>query len=215
MPLRPPRYAVSESVGRQLARRRWTRRILLFAVIALALSAVLDRLGVFRFRGDDWSNFDRQIVVVTSVIDGDTVRVKRSTDSPEETVRLVGIDAPEAHPPPPAHWSGESTQRLRELAQGKSLTVRLDTTQTRDRYRRLLAYLYANDAENLNLTLVRDGHAYAHRDYPHSMRRQFEQAEDEARAKSRGLWADLNEDQMPQWRRRWLAELRQRKQWDP
>ena len=77
------------------------------------------------------------------------------------------------------------------------MTVRLDATQTRDKYRRLLAYLYLDDTENVNLALVRDGHAYAHRMYPHAQRRQFEQAEDEARGKGRGLWAEVTEPQMP------------------
>jgi endonuclease YncB( thermonuclease family) len=214
MPLKPPRYGVPETVVRQLARRRWTRRTVITTLIVVALSALLDRLGSFRYRGDDWKNFDRQTIVVTHVVDGDTVTARRTPESPEGTIRLLGIDAPEAHPTA-THWSAEAKQRLRELAGGRSLSVRLDTTQTRDRYRRLLAYLYAGDADNLNLALVREGHAYAHREYHHSMRRQFEQAEDEARAKGVGLWAEVQEEQMPAWRRRWLAEIRSRRQQDP
>ena len=84
----------------------------------------------------------------------------------------------------------------------KPVTLRLDATQTRDKYRRLLAYVYVGDAENVNLALVRDGHAYAHRVFTHSLRRQFEQAEDEVRRKGTGLWADVTDEQMPAWRQR-------------
>ena len=38
---------------------------------------------------------------------------------------------------------------------------------------------------------------------------QFERAESEARKARRGLWKDVKEDQMPPWRRDWLARQRQ------
>jgi endonuclease YncB( thermonuclease family) len=204
MRLRRPRYDVPEPVARQLRRRRWTRRGIFSVVVVLALTTFLDRWGVFRYRGDDWGNYDKRDVVVTHVIDGDTVRVRRSPQADEDAVRLLGIDAPEAG----SHWADQATAHLKQLTANQATTVRLDTTQTRDKYGRLLAYLHLADAENVNLALVRDGHAYAHRMFPHALRRQFEQAEDEARGKGRGLWGTVREEQMPAWRRHWLAELR-------
>lgn len=202
------RYDVPEHVARQLKRRRRTRRGIFAALVLLGLSTLLDRVGVFRYRGDDWGNYDRQTVTVTRVIDGDTVRVRRPGAADDETVRLLGIDAPEAGNPP-AHWAREATEHLRSLLDGRDVAMRLDTTQTRDKYRRLLAYLHQADAgESVNLALVRDGHAYAHRSFPHAQRRQFEQAEDEARGKGRGLWKDVTEPQMPEWRRAWLERRR-------
>ena len=207
MRLRRPRNDVPAHVLRQLKRRRRTRRGVFLAVALLALTALLDRNGWFRYRGDDWAAYDKQAVTVTRVVDGDTIRVRRSSASEEDTVRLLGIDAPETADPP-AHWGGEAAARLEALVEGKPVTLRLDATQTRDKYRRLLAYVHVGDAENVNLALVRDGHAYAHRMFPHPLRRQFEQAEDEARGKGRGLWADVEEPQMPPWRQGWLADRR-------
>ncbi len=40
------------------------------------------------------------------------------------------------------------------------------------------------------------------------MKPQFEQAENEARKKGRGLWSDVTEKQMPPWRQKWLAKQR-------
>ena len=214
MRLRRRRYDVPDTVTRALRRRRWTRRGVFAGLALLALSTLLDRFGVFNYRGDDWSHYDRQPVVVTAVIDGDTLRVRRSATADEEPVRLLGIDAPEMRPDDggatPDHWAAEATAYLRRVVAGSggTVTLRLDSTQTRDKYRRLLAYAYVGDAENVNLTMVRDGHAYAHRLFPHALRRQFEQAEDEARGKGRGLWADVKEPQMPAWRQHWLADRR-------
>ena len=206
MRLRPPRYDVPETVARQLRRRRWTRRGIFVTLLLLALTTFLDRWGVFRYRGDDWGNFDRQEVVVTRVVDGDTLHVRRSAASAEETIRLLGIDAPEHD----AYWGPQAAAQLQQLTANRPLTVRLDTTETRDKYGRLLAYLHLADAEIVNLALIRDGHVYAHRSFTHALRRQFEQAEDDARGKGRGLWAMVTETQMPQWRQRWLEQRRQR-----
>ena len=87
----------------------------------------------------------------------------------------------------------------------KPVTLRLEQTETRDRYKRLRAYVYVSDSENLHLDLVRSGQAYADRRFRHSMKGQFERAEREARKARRGLWKDVTESQMPTWRREWLG----------
>jgi endonuclease YncB( thermonuclease family) len=204
MRLRRPRYDVPDAVTRQLARRRWTRRVVVALLLLFGLVAALDHRGCFRSRGDDWTTFDKQPVTLTTVIDGDTVEAQ-SPSGRHETVRLLGIDAPDL---PDGYWSDPSKRALAERVGGKSVTLRLDSTQTRDAQHRLLAYVYYDDADNVNLELVRDGHAYAQREEIHSMVRQFEQAEDEARGKRRGLWADVRDDQQPAWRQRWLGQRR-------
>jgi endonuclease YncB( thermonuclease family) len=207
MRLRRPRYDVPDVVTRQLARRRRGRRVVVSLLLLFGLVVTLDHRGCFRYRGDDWTTFDRQPVTITNVIDGDTVE-SQSSSGHHETVRLLGIDAPDV---PDGYWSAESKQALTERLDGISVTLRLDSTQTRDTQGRLLAYLYRGDADNLNMELVRDGHAYAQRSEIHSMVRQFEQAEDEARGKRRGLWAEVRDDQQPAWRQRWLADRRVRR----
>jgi endonuclease YncB( thermonuclease family) len=119
---------------------------------------------------------------------------------------MIGLDAPELHPHgrPADYWAHESTQALRDRALGRNVIVRLEPLDQRDRYGRLLAYLYVDEAEMLNLGMVRDGQAYADRRFRHAHRRQFEEAEDEARRRQRGLWKEVREEQMPEWRRRWL-----------
>jgi endonuclease YncB( thermonuclease family) len=89
-------------------------------------------------------------------------------------------------------------------AQGKQVTINLQETQTRDKYDRLLAYVYLSESESLNLALVRDGHAYADRRFSHPLRWQFEAGETEARKAGRGLWKEITVEQMPEWRQNWL-----------
>src|SRR3712207_4655302 len=123
MRLRRRRYVVSDAVTRQLRRRRLTRRGVVVALVLLALTALFDRFGVLRYRGDDWGTFDRQDAVVIHVVDGDTVRIRRPPAADEETVRLLGIDAPEMRHDDgsgPAHWGPEATARLREFVDDRS-----------------------------------------------------------------------------------------------
>ena len=197
----------------RLRRRKTVRRFTFAAFVLLALSAVLDRAGVFRYAGDDWRAFDHKQYVVTHVADGDTLTVRPPGGGAETRVRLIGVDAPELNSGDggrPDHWAVDARGYLRRRADDKQVTLRLEQTDTRDRYKRLLAYVYVGDSHNLNLDLVRDGHAYADRRFPHSMRAQFERAETEARRAKRGLWKDVQESQMPPWRREWLDQRSRR-----
>jgi micrococcal nuclease len=192
----------------RLRRRRTYRRFTYAGLVLLALSAALDRAGFFRYQGDDWRNFDHKSFLVTHVADGDTVVVRPTGGGTETRVRLIGIDAPELHSSEdggrPDHWALEARRYTTSRVEHKPVTLRLEQTETRDRYKRLLAYVYVDDSDNLNLDLVRDGQAYADRRFRHSMRSQFERAENEARRSRRGLWKDVSASQMPTWRRQWL-----------
>jgi micrococcal nuclease len=205
----PRRFRRSiDPIHPRLRRRRTLRRITFAGFVLLALSAVLDRAGAFRYSGNDWRAFDHKQFVVMHVADGDTLTVRPPGGGDETRVRLIGVDAPELNSRDngnrPDFWAADARDYLKRRAAGKDVTLRLEQTHTRDRYRRLLAYVYVGDSHNLNLDLVRDGHAYADRRFPHSMRAQFERAENEARRARRGLWKDVQESQMPPWRREWL-----------
>jgi endonuclease YncB( thermonuclease family) len=191
-----------------LLRHRSRNRMFGFgAIVLLLLSVLLDRFGTFGYQGDDWQRFDKQTVTVVHVADGDTLTI-RDGGSGETKVRLIGVDTPELGDS--AHWSTQAHAYTRGRLADRQVTVKLDGTQTRDRYGRLLAYLYVTDGDNFNLDLVRDGQAYAERRHGHLLRSQFESAEAEARKKGRGLWKDVRDDQQPQWRRDWLDRRRWR-----
>lgn len=134
---------------------------------------------------------------VTRVVDGDTIRVEsRGFETP---VRLIGIDTPESVNPRTGVecFGPEASARTKRLLPA-GLRVRLvtDPTQdTRDRYARLLAYVYVgakSGVDSVNHRLVREGYAeaYVYRaSAPFRYAGPFEAAERAARRERRGMWA--------------------------
>lgn len=200
------------TLDRRLRRRSLGMLAGLAALASVLLLSILHHAGCVPHHGADWRDFDRREATVTRVVDGDTLRVRvDGNDDQEVVVRLLGIDAPELRPREgggPEHFSRQATDYVRARAEDRRVLLQLEPTRTRDRFDRLLAYVWLSESESLNLALVRDGLAYADRRFDHTYRALFEQAENEARKKQRGLWKEITEDQMPSWRRQWLLELR-------
>ncbi len=129
--------------------------------------------------------------VVTDVIDGDTVKIKINDDI--ETVRLIGIDAPEF-----AHFDNkqecfavESKEYLESLVTGKTIYLKNDDLQEdRDRYKRLLRYLLLENGTNINEIMIKDGYAYEYTyDKGYQYIDQFNEAELSASNNGLGLWS--------------------------
>ncbi|OGB60458.1 hypothetical protein A2Y26_02360 [candidate division CPR2 bacterium GWD2_39_7] len=144
----------------------------LFIIISL-YSSQYDRSGV----SDD--------VAVKKVVDGDTVILTN-----DEKVRYIGIDTPETkHPKKEIQCFGkEAAARNKELVEGKKVKLERDISE-RDKYGRLLRYVYLEDSTFVNLLLVKEGYARAST-YPPDIKHQndFLEAEREARGNNRGLW---------------------------
>jgi endonuclease YncB( thermonuclease family) len=100
---------------------------------------------------------------VTRVTDGDTVKV--TGNNVKMTVRLVGIDAPEASKKknqPGQPFSRKSTNYLANLVLNKSVEVKSYGT---DRYGRTLGVVFVGD-KNVNLEMVKVGLAEVYRGRP-------------------------------------------------
>lgn len=131
---------------------------------------------------------------VAAVVDGDTIRVvSRGFETP---VRLLGIDAPETRRPgtPVQCWGPEASARTaRLLPAGRRVRLVTDPTQdTRDRYARLLAYVYVpGRRSSVNHALVATGYARAYvydPAYPFVHAASYLRAQSRARRARRGLW---------------------------
>lgn len=129
---------------------------------------------------------------VTKVIDADTIEVMIS--GKKQTVRLIGIDSPETVDPrkPIQCFGQEASQKMHSLTDGKNVVLESDPTQSdKDKYKRILRYVFLEDGSFVNKIMVEQGFA---REYtyqiPYKYQSEFKQAEEEARDRRLGLWAD-------------------------
>ncbi|MBI3989509.1 MAG: thermonuclease family protein [candidate division NC10 bacterium] len=144
----------------------------LFLLILIALLQVEPSLGArTTFEG-----------IVTRVTDGDTLEVR--IGGRQEKVRLIGVDAPEKGQ---GVWGEKATEFTRERALKHPVRLELDTRE-RDRYGRLLAYLYV-DGSMLNEELVKEGLAML-LTIPPNVRYadRFVRLQREARRREVGIW---------------------------
>jgi len=127
---------------------------------------------------------------VEEVVDGDTVRLV--IDGRSETVRLIGVDTPETkHPTKPVECYGpEASAHLATLLPAGTVVGVTRDAESRDRYGRLLAYLFrADDGLFVNLDLVEGGWATTLAIEPNiAHAEEFAAAAERARASSLGLW---------------------------
>ncbi len=127
----------------------------------------------------------------TRVVDGDTIVVEMANGT-QEKVRLVGINTPEtvARRRAVECYGREASQRMHGLVEGKLVRLEADPQAgERDKYGRLLRYVYLQDGTLVNEVMIRDG--YAHENgygHPYKMRERFRTLEREARDNHRGLW---------------------------
>ncbi len=131
--------------------------------------------------------------VVVRSVDGDTIRV--DLGGRRETVRYIGVDAPEIHHPKKGEEPGGRAAAAvnRALVAGKPVRLELDV-RARDRHGRLLAYVWIRDETGhevmANAEIVRRGYAHAAA-MPPNVRHAalFRALERSARHDERGLWA--------------------------
>ena len=125
-----------------------------------------------------------QTLKCTRVVDGDTIVLNNG-----EIVRLIGVDTPEIkHPRKPVEYYGkEASAFTKRMLEGKEVRLEYDWQQ-RDKYGRLLAYVYLTDGTFLNAEIVKQGYGYAYTKFPFKYLEQFKQYEKEARENKRGLW---------------------------
>lgn len=112
-----------------------------------------------RSGGADVGRGQRVAARVTRVVDGDTIKVRIA--GRRDTVRYIGMDTPESvRPGSPVQCFAEAADRRnRALVAGREVTLVTDA-EPRDRYGRLLAYVYrAPDGLFVNAELVRGGFA--------------------------------------------------------
>ena len=148
--------------------------------------------------------FAYERAVVSYVVDGDTIVVVQG--GRKEKVRLIGIDTPESKENSKAFRDAErkgsdisviisqgkkATSFLRGIIKkGDSVSLEFDVVE-RDKYGRLLAYVYLGDGRFLNELIVKSGFAYVLTIPPNvKHKNKFIEAFKYAQENKLGLWAD-------------------------
>jgi endonuclease YncB( thermonuclease family) len=128
---------------------------------------------------------------VVRVVDGDTVDVQ--LEGKVERIRLIGIDTPEVVDPrkPVQCYGREASQHAHELLDGQSVSLEFDASQgSRDKYGRLLAYIWLPDARNFGEVMIADGYAHEYTySRPYTYLDSFRAAQDVAMTSQVGLWS--------------------------
>jgi micrococcal nuclease len=121
---------------------------------------------------------------VKRVIDGDTLLLTTG-----ERVRLIGVDTPETkHPKKPVQRFGKEAYLFTKgMVEGKEVRLEYDW-QRRDKYNRLLAYVYLLDGTFLNAEIIKQGYGFAYTRFPFKYLQEFRKYEKEARENKKGLW---------------------------
>ncbi len=130
---------------------------------------------------------DAEAIYCVRVVDGDTIDV--NIRGKKERVRLIGVDTPETkHPKKPVQRFGKEAYLFtKEIVEKKEVRLEFDQ-QRRDKYGRLLAYVYLMDGTFLNAEIIKQGYGFAYTRYPFKYLEEFRGYEREARENKRGLW---------------------------
>lgn len=141
---------------------------------------------------------DYSDILVNRVVDGDTLRLETG-----ERVRLIGIDTPEIHESAKLNRdsvrSGQSKSAIqklgrqsyeftRQLVEGKRVSLEFDV-EKKDKYNRILAYVYLKDGTFVNAKIVEEGYASL-MTYPPNVKYAdlFQHLYRQARENRQGLW---------------------------
>lgn len=130
---------------------------------------------------------------VIEFVDGDTIAVDMA--GVKETIRMIGVDTPETKDPrkPVQCFGTAASQFTRELIGHNNVRLEADPTNTnRDRYNRLLRYVYLPDQTLVNAEIIKQGYGFAYVSFPFTKMEEFKQLQTEARVNNRGLWNECS-----------------------
>jgi len=173
--------------------KRRTRKHLISLVIFVVAAAIALGQSQGWWGGAEKGVLSSQpgLYAIDHYVDGDTIAVQMN--GKVETIRFIGIDTPETHKPnTPVQCYGPAaaahTQNVIKAAGGKVRLVSDSLSTNRDRYDRLLRYVYLPDGTDVNELNVQQGYAFYYPYFPFSKSDQFRADEQAAMAAHKGLW---------------------------
>lgn len=130
---------------------------------------------------------------VTKFDDGDTIAV--DMDGQNETVRFIGVDTPETHDPRKAVqcYGAAAAAFTKNLIGNNPVRLEADALNTnRDRYNRLLRYIYLPDGRLVNAEIIKQGYGFAYLGFPFTKSDEFKNYQTNAMQQKLGLWSQCS-----------------------
>lgn len=135
---------------------------------------------------------ERQVATVTKVVDGDTIGVLINEKS--DTIRIIGLNTPETVDPRRGVqcFGREASNFAKQTLTGKIIFLESDPSQAeRDRYGRLLRFVFLEDGTDFGKLMISEGYGYEYTyDLPYKYQRDYKNAQRDAQTNKKGLWAD-------------------------
>jgi micrococcal nuclease len=170
----------------------YTRFLILF-ILFLVLSSITDA-----------QTYEGSRFRVVEVNDGDTISIKVNSflgvTTKIERLRLIGIDAPELKQEP---WGRISKRYLKKLISESDWVISVEfDIEKRDKYGRLLGYVWDKTGRLINEKMLEDGYAVLYTIAPNvKYTERFIIAQKNAQLKRRGIWSKGGLKTSPQqWR---------------
>lgn len=127
---------------------------------------------------------------IVSLSDGDTIDVDMNGKT--ETIRFLGIDTPETHHPDKGVqcFGPEASSKTKELLASGRVKLAADSkAKNRDKYGRLLRYIYTEDGQNVEEILLQAGYAFVFRGENFDNKSNYLKLEKNAKQSGAGLWS--------------------------
>lgn len=171
-------------------RRKSTATSLLIAILALFVWYGQSQ-GWFATAEQAAQDNQPGLYSVTRYSDGDTITVNMNGTS--ETIRFIGVDTPETHDPrKKVQCYGPAASAFTKntiSAAGSKVRLQADSlSSNRDRYDRLLRYVYLPDGTFVNLKIIREGFGFYYPYFPFSKSAEYDAAQKTAQLAGKGLW---------------------------
>ena len=169
---------------------------LAISLLSTALALVLyagQQQGWFTATGKTLGENDPGSYSIDHFVDGDTIAVNMNGKT--ESVRMIGVDTPETHKPnaPVQCYGPAAAAFTKNLIGSKQVRLQSDAQSTnRDRYNRLLRYVYLPDGRLVEAELIANGYGFAYTDFPFTKSDEFVRDQAAARADDKGLWGNCH-----------------------
>jgi len=166
----------------------WDNLMDLFTKLSLGIS----NKDLNKITKVDILKVDKEYFLVTNVVDGDTFDI--DINGTIERVRAMGIDTPETKDPrkPVQCFGQEASNKAKEFLLNKKVVLEKDQTQAKDKYGRLLPYIFLGDGTFFNKWMIENGYAYEYTydNIAYKYQSEFKNAQKYAEDNKLGLWSD-------------------------